>query len=197
MGEECYAEKSGKHVKACKDECPGGIGAFETKPRKVWALLNTMSPEAVNQPQDNGVQGFGLWLMMDESIKTVLSVSWSGKRTSRPHKLCRKAGKKEGRISSAGRKMKGVIALKGDFTKGSHLEPRKRGCGQGCGRRETGGGLLLQEGRCSPRGWTQLWRDDCQDKALFWVMGGWAGLFPDSFQTCSLCVPRCAGTIPS
>lgn len=30
------------------------------KPRKVWALLNTMSPEAVNQPQDNGVRGFGL-----------------------------------------------------------------------------------------------------------------------------------------
>ena len=60
MGEECYAEKSGKHVKACKDECPGGIGVFETKPRKVWALLNTMSPEAVNQPQDNGVRGFGL-----------------------------------------------------------------------------------------------------------------------------------------
>lgn len=48
--------------------------------------------------------------------------------------------------------MKGVIALKGGFTKGSHLQPQKRGCGQGCGRRETGGGLLLQEGRCSPGG---------------------------------------------
>lgn len=60
MGEECYAEKSGKHAKACKDECPGAIGVFETKPNKVWALLNTMSPEAVNQPQDNGVWGFGL-----------------------------------------------------------------------------------------------------------------------------------------
>ena len=53
-------EKCETYVKARKDECPGGIGVFETKPRKMWALLNTMSPEAENQPQDNGVRGFGL-----------------------------------------------------------------------------------------------------------------------------------------
>lgn len=53
-------EKWETYAKACKDECPGGIGDFETKPRKVRAILNTMSPEAVNQPQDNGVRDFGL-----------------------------------------------------------------------------------------------------------------------------------------
>lgn len=53
-------------------------------------------------------------------------------------------GGKEDRVSSAGRKMKGVVELKGGFTKGNHLQPQKRGYGQGCGRRETGGGLLLQ-----------------------------------------------------
>lgn len=72
---------------------------------------------------------------MDESIKTVLSVSWKWQVNFPSLRLCRKAGKKEGRVSSAGRKRKRVIALKGGFTKGSHLQPRKRGCGQGCGRR--------------------------------------------------------------
>lgn len=38
------------YAKACKDECPGGNEVFGKKPRKVWALLNMMSPEAVNQP---------------------------------------------------------------------------------------------------------------------------------------------------
>lgn len=37
-------EKWETYAKARKDECPGGIGVFETKPRKVRAVLNTMSP---------------------------------------------------------------------------------------------------------------------------------------------------------
>lgn len=138
-----------------------------------------------------GVLGCDRWWMSPSRQCSLRSEAAS--ELSVPTSSAGRPGGKEGRVSSAGRKMKRVIALKGGFTEGNHLQPQKRGHGQGCGRRETGGGLLLQWGRCSPEGWTQLGREDRQEKALFQVMGGWAGLFPD-FK--SLCVPRCAGTIP-
>ena len=60
-GEGCYAEKSRKHMRRhARMSVLEEMESSKKKPRKVWALLNMMSPEAVNQPQVKGVRGF--WL---------------------------------------------------------------------------------------------------------------------------------------
>lgn len=77
MREGCYPVKRRKHIICMQDEGPWGNRIFKTKPSKVWSILKTVLCEAENQLQDDDVLWFQPQPMIYETIRTVLSVSWS------------------------------------------------------------------------------------------------------------------------